>query len=761
MKKSLKYILVFICFLIICTVISSVIYLKNANYYGKLLISYNAKYSGQINFLGISPLGNLLTLESNKNTLFYKYNRFYKKAIIRLTTASADSIKINVFLNDNHLVKVSVPPGVIYQDFSFKNSIHQPFIEKLGYLASFVYNIKWLKSGFTAFLILSIALNLILFRAKIKHFIYKVIQRINIINIQLIVFKKRILINLLLFSILFIISLLTIHFSKKFDNFLNFDNYVHINDNPDQADYQTIAVNFAENNLFMVNGMINNDVDYNIYVDNAGDSIINKLNFNAVHFYKGLVCLHRFPGYPLLLGLIYKITGVCPLLIKFLQLFLLLMVVFCFPLLGYELWNIRGFWAGVITAPFFLFLIIPLTSSFSPDLVTIVINFFITWAYMRYRKTFNMSNGVVLGLLCGFSFLIKSSLMFFILFMFLDLLIIIFRERNIIKFRQLIIIGSVFIICWLPYNLWGINILKETKRSAGLLIETIKNKPDLVQLNQNINQGFYGGIIKQKISGITDRDIIQFKDTIYQEVETTGSPSMFLLNIYRPKSLYLAYFEMILQHSDLFFMIMILPEKEGLYCHNEYIKDGMYSDAWIKDSKSFYNNDRMNDKKTSLRILNFYTHNPGKIFTLSFQKLKKIFDQIYSIRLFDFLFVNLLFCFFIFSTNKKKPSYMFGSITCFSFSLILLFWGDINVVVFPLIVTFSYLFKRVRLVIPIQFIFIILNILIIPILMVGVSRYACYYIFPVFLCSGYFFLCLLNLIINIIKIRNDIPFFSE
>ena len=62
-------------------------------------------------------------------------------------------------------------------------------------------------------------------------------------------------------------SIFTIYQFKFKTNNQKIDNYVYLERGPDQFDYQTIAINYANNYEFLTTGELNKNIDYKIIDD--------------------------------------------------------------------------------------------------------------------------------------------------------------------------------------------------------------------------------------------------------------------------------------------------------------------------------------------------------------------------------------------------------------------------------------------------------------------------------------------------------------
>ena len=103
-------------------------------------------------------------------------------------------------------------------------------------------------------------------------------------------------------------------------NQTKFSNIVELDKMPDQVEYHTCAVNYNNGYGFLIGGNIDKTTDY-------------KLNFNyknsdyKFNTYRGLKRLDRFPAYSFTLSLFYKIFGPNPIIIKYFQWIMLIIVV--------------------------------------------------------------------------------------------------------------------------------------------------------------------------------------------------------------------------------------------------------------------------------------------------------------------------------------------------------------------------------------------------------------------------------------------------
>ena len=214
----------------------------------------------------------------------------------------------------------------------------------------------------------------------------------------------------------------------------------------DERDYQSTAVNFSKGYGLQIFGVLGNWDDYKfLYGDN------NEVGgFVSSHYYN----FYRTPMYPLFVGSIYFFTGVHPYIVKLVQLFLIVLVGVYLPLLGYQFWQKKGFYVGLLASPFFIFsnylyAAVILTEAF---VVFIIFLMVVSWLYHKKHQSY--FSFALLGFVLGISWLSKGILMPITLFVFIYEGLGFLKNKNKQLFTKLCLMVGVFILPILPYSIY-------------------------------------------------------------------------------------------------------------------------------------------------------------------------------------------------------------------------------------------------------------------------------------------------------------------
>jgi len=745
-KNNIKYkllkLLVIVYFIFpLLALITTFYYLSKANYYGSVLVvnMNDTTKIKSLNVTGLTPFYNIIE-SPNKNDYFdHSYPRFYSS--ISFKSSYDDVINVKILLSNDTVISdiITIQPNetLIY------NFNKLPKYNKSRKLFDLF---KLLSTNKTVIIICTIIL--IVFLIAITIIINKYLKTEfdnpirNLINSKLRIYILS----------LFFLSICTFAFWNSQINIINqvvqkMDDLVHIELNVDQIDYQTISVNFAQKNKHNINGILDSSINYKLNFDKNKSPVRNSEARNKLHYLSGIQCLHRFPAYPYFVGTIYKIFDNSPLYIKYFQLFLLIASLSFLPLIGYEIWNLKGLWAGLISMPFMLLLTIKTILYLTPDVATISINILILFQYIRFRKDFKYLNAILLGVLLGFSFLIKSSLMFFVIFLFSDLLIkiIIHKDYSIIK--KGIVLFTTFVLIWAPYNIYAIVQHKKNKYESRLLLKDIENGIDYCAINKKMTNCDYGRYIYEFLYPLDGSDINSFNEVLSPVIEKTQAIDIRNCDNYSLKTIRLALLKMNSELPDYFFIISIIPINTGLDMHNEYVTDGGMHPEWRIYKSSFYQSDNINNKSFITSVIKFYSKYPNKIFTVSYSKLKKIFSELFVFKILP-LFISL---FIIINLLNFKPR-KYGIFMALMLLIILLSFVNPTVANIATIITLCILsfsrkiIKEIKL--PIEFTFLILSLVCFTVVTFALGRYSLYYIFPLYLIVSYTFISIV-IVVNI------------
>lgn len=173
----------------------------------------------------------------------------------------------------------------------------------------------------------------------------------------------------------------------------------------DTWEYQSMAVNYSLGlGLQKFGGLATFDTyKFDRFDQTLYDSFQRGAGFDNVY---------RTPGYSLVLGVFYKILGVQPLLAKYFQLFLLCIIAGTLPLLGLELFERKGYYAGLFGGVLLLQQYGHMANEILTEVVFAFSLYAICWCWILFWKRKNLVSACVLGASIGLALLIKGSIIF-------------------------------------------------------------------------------------------------------------------------------------------------------------------------------------------------------------------------------------------------------------------------------------------------------------------------------------------------------------
>ena len=708
-----------------------VVYLSRVTFFGPLNVSSSS--GKKIGVLARTPLGTVISYAEGVQTGSAD-QRFYSRIEV-FHPGGPDTL---------HIQCGSCSQTVIIEEKNFSEILIQkspvnayPFYRKICDLFVFASTLRWLKGLALGVVLLISAAGIWRLRKRLLSFAerHHPVRRIMISATSL---RGRWMLSTF-WALLTCIPIL--YFGNRElaqSQQVIFDDVVHVKHNPDQIDYQTIAVNQAMGKGFMINGVKDELRVYKIMIDSTENPLNDRLSNHKLRYLGGRISLHRFPAYPAAVGLYYRAFGIHPLGIKILQGLMLFLLVLLFPLMGYDLWKIRGYLAGLLSAPFFFISVFPLIDSVAPDIFTITINFLIIYLYIIFRQKPAWKGLLMLALFSGVSILFKASLMYLIPLILFDLTRRAIIKRSSKSVMQVIAFVVLFTACWLPYNIWSIHTSGEHKANAGMLLDAIEKGTPVNRLQERISAGDFGRWNQTNIKELKDEDLQQFHEDISPYLDQAGILSVSDLPRYTTNSIHLAYNKMAVMHDDYYFMIMLYPIDGGLHCHNEYISDGRENAAWVFDPSSHYNNDGIKGAYWTRRVWNFYLSHPSEIFRIAWTKLTSVIRWAPVTRFavsFFFLWLG-----FVLSRNLRSKEHIFLPFVFIIPAAAALFSVEITVPLFFLMLILLFGLRIMRKQIPIPLTGLITCMVLMPLITVAVSRYSTYYFFPLYLLSAWFLL---------------------
>ncbi|MDD4217895.1 MAG: glycosyltransferase family 39 protein [Bacteroidales bacterium] len=730
MTKKKKIILFLFAIIIVFGIGINLFYLNKAIYFGSVYINVQ---DSNVSISATSPLGKKLefnkTIDNYGNfSINYSHKRFYKDFIIKTDSQ----------INETDLSKMISSSNIEFEKFELiknnnNNSTYQiVYNKRYSFLSKQIDFIKFAFHKTYKYLIILFVLILVIslfyYRKKILHFFSSKLSRIKrTINIEF--FRTKALLSLLSLALSIIICFFYYSIEDK-ETFNLVNNEVLISQAFDQYDYHTNAINFSTGQGILINGEVIPDFDYKI---NFGEKNDGKYN---IELFTGIRNYNRFPAYSIVISGIYKLFNFNPIAVKIWQIILLCVLIFMFPLLGYKIWQNKGFWAGLLASPFLLIYIFPYSLLILPDTLTVFVNFLILWFYIDLRKNFSYKNIFISSSLLGLSFLIKASLVVLIPFIILD--IIILTKKNGLKKNLLkpIIYLGIFFLLWIPYNIWSYKSFIKDANKCSELLKLTNIQPSKIDCKSFNNFTFHGNS-KKLFTNITLDEIEIFKTDIEPFIEKTNYlPYNFAGDNYSSNIINLSYCKLITLNRSPYFMILLISNYGALECHNEYTDVGGITNKWLNDPNSFYNNDNLSGKSNGIRILNFYKHNPKLFFNIAHTKLKNTQNHTAIISIFSLIFLISTIVFSLKYINHKTLKYLIVMSCLFVLTLIFI-EPVLSIYVYLLALCLIIFYKKYDLRKSIPIVLLCLSGIVYILISFSSHRYLTYYTFPLCLLTGY------------------------
>jgi len=238
----------------------------------------------------------------------------------------------------------------------------------------------------------------------------------------------------------------------------NYDNKVVFTG--DEWDYQSIGVNSYYGYKFLTTGRLKETEAYKF----------KGLDDGKIKFWEGFTgrsAYYRVPFYPFFISMTYKFFGVNPIIVKYIQLFLLTVSGLLLVYIGRLVWGERGFYIGYLSFIIFVGLNYRFSSHLMPEnwqfLFLSVITICLFYHYMGSRPC-SFFMGVILGLSC----LNKGTTFFlFPLIVITDLFYNKFKKKGHLYNMLLFALGFSVIT-----GLWSIYVSVERNQLTFLSSQT-------------------------------------------------------------------------------------------------------------------------------------------------------------------------------------------------------------------------------------------------------------------------------------------------
>ena len=224
----------------------------------------------------------------------------------------------------------------------------------------------------------------------------------------------------------------------------------------DIASYQSLAVNWAKGHGLRYGGM--EDIEIYQFHSLSEDDYSRFKKIGERKGYLASTDFFRTPGYPIFLGVVYKMFGVSPLAAKRVQYLMIAISCAFLPLIGFHYWGFIGSLSGVVSAVV-AFQYYAVGERLSDQLMSEALIVFslvlLVCLLILWEKFTNWWTSFVLGLMLGACLLVKTSLIF------LPVLFAVYcgwnmRRRNVWRWRRytILILGGFLLVT----GAWSVHV---------------------------------------------------------------------------------------------------------------------------------------------------------------------------------------------------------------------------------------------------------------------------------------------------------------
>lgn len=470
---------------------------------------------------------------------------------------------------------------------------------------------------------------------------------------RIIEFVKKISFSLNLLAVL-LITIILIYNNENFNNKVDFV--------VDSFEYQTLGVNFHKKGQLNLMGFYDDLADYHFNIKTYADNILptSKLFFEIPIHLKDNFYYFRDPGYPFFIGIIYKIFGVNPIVVKIIQIILLCLSILFLPSIYKNFFGERGKKLANISVVVIYFILFDYSLLFLTETLQI---FLISIALLFLSKKTAVNYGIS-SFIFSLLILIKATIYPIILFVLIFFLLQLFKKQINIKTFLL----CFFILFTLPLY-WTLESNKTYFSSQSKYIQGYNS------INNNNDFKVYSFIENSSLSKNEKKLIIDRKLNLNVSPEVPEN------------SLYFGFMELLKFNNEKFFVSKRL-NYPLLDCNNEFILNSTFID-WRLDDKSFYKNlINKGEERELILLFKFILSNPS-IFLKLF--LVKTLLLIYILRpIFIFITISFLL--------KKRYMFSASLITLLMFYIIKSF--NLNflelILLIPSFLIFTYLSVKNR-----------------------------------------------------------------
>jgi 4-amino-4-deoxy-L-arabinose transferase-like glycosyltransferase len=246
----------------------------------------------------------------------------------------------------------------------------------------------------------------------------------------------------------------------------------------DTWEYQSIAVNFAKGHGIHKFGAMESFKTYKFKNINPLPSY-----YPDFFTYAGNYDFLRVPGYPYLLGILYRLVGVSPSIAKALQILTLAIIASSMPFVGFYYWGKLGFVAGIPAGWLYLVANYKLADHILADSLTALSVFLIVLAYIFYERSEETYTALWLGISLGFSLLVQGSFIFLAIILLSVLLFKALKKGNT---NKLILTRVVIISTLLTVLPWSIFVSSKSGRFIFLSTHFTQGNNQLLDDNNEL-----------------------------------------------------------------------------------------------------------------------------------------------------------------------------------------------------------------------------------------------------------------------------------
>jgi 4-amino-4-deoxy-L-arabinose transferase-like glycosyltransferase len=285
----------------------------------------------------------------------------------------------------------------------------------------------------------------------------------------------------------------------------------------DEWDYQSIAVNNYFGYDFLTTGRIKEIEAYKFENLDSG-----KIQF--WERFSGQMAYNRSPLYPFFVASIYKLCGINPAIVKYIQLLLIAASGLLLVFIGRLAWGEKGFYIGYVSFIFFVFLNYRFSEHLMPENWQFLFLALITICLFYHYKG-SRTYSIILGILLGISCLNKGTTFFlFPLIFFADLFYC--RFKNKVRWQNMGLFAIGFLVIT---GLWSFDVSKQ--RNQFTFISSQTSEVILDGNNEYCKDGLWHPEWKGNLNSFYNTDKMTNKPKILRVInfyiENPGSLSNF------------------------------------------------------------------------------------------------------------------------------------------------------------------------------------------------------------------------------------------